>query len=336
MRTLIIAEAGVNHNGCIDRAVRMVSVAHNAGADVIKFQTFRAEDLVTDYAAKAAYQTETDGESSQYDMLRRLELSDDDFRLLRDECERIGIGFMSTPFSLSAARFLHKLGMKTWKIASGEVTNLPLLEYVASVAESVIMSTGMCTTSDIECALRAMNSAGLSHDHITLLHCTTAYPAPFDTVNLRAMNTLRQFGCASVGYSDHTEGTLVAAAAVAAGATVIEKHFTLDKSLPGPDHRASLNPDELARMVEDIRVVETAMGCDTKMPGNTEILNAAVARKSVVAACDITRGDIFSERNITTKRPAGGISPMRWHDIIGRSATQNYYKDQQINPNELL
>lgn len=334
-KTFIIAEAGVNHCGNIELALKMVHEAKRAGADAVKFQTFHAEDLVTADAPKARYQKENDGASSQFEMLKRLELSEEDHKAIMAECEKVGIEFMSTPFSIRSARFLKDLGMKTWKIPSGEITNRPLLEYIAGVAEKVIMSTGMTTTDEITEAVVAMLISGLKKENLYLLHCTTAYPTQLADVNLRAMEALRKFACKGVGYSDHTQGILAPVAAVAMGALIIEKHFTLDRNLPGPDHKASLLPDEFARMVADIRDVEKAMGDGTKKPVKAEIPNKAIARKSIVAACPISKGEKFTADNLTTKRPGTGISPMRWYELIGKKAKHNYNIDDLILNSEI-
>lgn len=336
MRTFVIAEAGVNHNGSPEIARKMITEAKRAGADAIKFQTFRAADLVTAGAPKAEYQNSGDDSADQLQMLRRLELGDTDFALLADECRQAGIEFMSTPFSLPAARFLHGLGMKKWKIASGEITNLPLLEYIAGVAETVILSTGMSTLDEVAEALDVLYANGARPDNTYLLHCTTAYPTPPADVNLRVMDTLRRFGTAGVGYSDHTRGTLVAAAAVAMGACMVEKHFTLDRDMAGPDHKASLLPDELERMINDIRTVELALGNGSKQPVASETGNVSVARKSITASRPIRRGEVFGPDNLTTKRPGTGISPMKWHSLTGRKAGRDYLPDQLISENELL
>lgn len=335
METLVIAEAGVNHNGSLRMALEMVRAAKAADADVIKFQTFRADSIVVPDAPKAQYQKEADKSASQYEMLRRLELSHDDFRKIIDECRRVGIEFMSTPFSVDDARFLASTDMCRWKIASGEITNRPLLEYVASTGRPVIMSTGMCTMSEVETAVNVLVSAGLPLSKIYLLHCTTAYPCPPECVNLLAMNDLRRFGVAGVGYSDHTQGTAVAVAAVALGAGVIEKHFTLDRMLEGPDHRASITPDELSRMVEEIHTVCKALGRADKEPAAAELCNSAVARKSIVASRAIRKGDVFTANNLTAKRPGTGLSPMEWHNLVGRTAQRDYDPNQQISINEL-
>lgn len=335
MSTLIIAEAGVNHNGSLDMALRMVHEAARAGADVVKFQTFRADDLVTRDAPKADYQNEGDHAPSQYEMLRRLELTADDYRRLMDECCSVGIGFMSTPFSIASADLLAGMGMKRWKIPSGELTNLPLLRHIAHLGGTVIMSTGMATLDEVREAVEALVGAGMSRRDIYLMHCTTAYPTPVGDVNLRAMEALASLDVAGVGYSDHTQSLVVPAAAVAMGACMIEKHFTLDRDLPGPDHKASLLPDEFASMVRDIRTVEAAIGQPVKAPTPAEWPNIAVARKSIVAARTIAPGTVFTDDILTTKRPGTGISPMLWDNIIGRTASRGYSPDELISQDEL-
>lgn len=336
MRTFIIAEAGVNHNGDLDMARKMVAEACAMGADAVKFQTFRAEELVTQYARKADYQNAGDNSASQYEMLKKLELSRRDHEILLDDCRKLGIEFMSTPFSVESARFLAELGMKTWKIPSGEITNRPLLEYIASLApESVIMSTGMATMKEIMEAVTVLTDGVAKPQKLYLLHCTTAYPTPLADVNLRAMARLLLPGVTAVGYSDHTEGTIVAPAAVALDAAIIEKHFTLDKSLPGPDHKASVTPDEFRRMVSDIRAVEMALGSAEKAPAEAERPNMAVARKSIVAATEIAGGETFTADNLCCKRPGNGISPMCINDLIGRKAKHAYLPEQQIRIDEL-
>lgn len=328
-KTLIIAEAGVNHNGSINLAKQLVDKAKEAGADIIKFQTFNPESLTSKYAEKAAYQKiTTDAEESQQDMLRKLTLTNEDFYDLKKYCDDAGIKFLSTPFDLESISFLEKLGCDMWKIPSGEITNLPYLEKIASTHKPLIMSTGMATLDEVGDALQALKNNGAGE--VTLLHCTTQYPAPYDSVNLKAMLTLKEkFGC-RVGYSDHTKGIEVPIAAVAMGAEVIEKHFTLDINMPGPDHKASLEPDELKAMVSSIRHIEQAMGDGVKKPSETEIPNKTVARKSIIAARDIKKGEVLTEENLTTKRPGNGISPMKWHEILGTRAVRNFKEDELI------
>lgn len=327
---IIIAEAGVNHNGSFERALRMVDAAARSGADYIKFQTFKAESLVTASANAAEYQRANCGAPSQLDMLRSLELSYADFRRLAEYAGNKGIGFLSTPFDIEGIDFLVSLGMDFMKIPSGEITNLPYLRAVAKTGLPVIISTGMSTVSDIEKVLEVFRREGYGKDRITLLHCNTEYPTPIKDVNLRAMLTMRDLFDVPTGYSDHTVGIEVPVAAAALGAVVIEKHFTISRSLPGPDHAASLEPDELAEMVRSIRNVSEALGDGIKDVSPSERKNMDVARKSIVASRDIAEGEIFSEDNLTCKRPGNGISPMCWDDVIGCEARQSYKKDQQI------
>jgi N,N'-diacetyllegionaminate synthase len=329
MAVKIIAEAGVNHNGDFGLAKKMVEAAHEAGADIIKFQTFVPEKLVSKYAQKAEYQKETTGAAeNQLAMIKRLMLTDKEFVKLKEYCGEIGIEFLSTPFDIASIDFLNELGCDFWKIPSGEITNLPYLEKIAATHKPIIMSTGMCTMEEIHAAVDALNAGGAGE--ITLLHCTTEYPAPFEDVNLNAMDTLRKEFGLNVGYSDHTKGICVPIAAVAKGAVVIEKHFTLDRNMEGPDHKASLEPDELKEMVESIRRVEAALGTGVKEPAPSEIKNIAIARKSIVAKTDIKKGEIYTLENITTKRPGNGISPMRWHEILGTRANRDYKEDELI------
>lgn len=332
-KPLIIAEAGVNHNGSLDLALEMVEAAAISGADFVKFQTFDARRLVTLDAPRAEYQQRNTGEASnQYEMLRRLELSEADFAAIARRCHRCHIGFMSTPFDIEAVDMLERIGQEYWKIPSGEITNLPLLRRIARTRGRVIMSTGMSSLDEVGAAVDALVKAGTSRSDIILLHCTTAYPAPLGSVNLLAMNALRTFGTGGIGYSDHTRGIAVPIATAALGAVVIEKHFTLDRSLPGPDHRASLTPDELTEMVRAIRDVTAALGSTEKGLTDIERPNLAVARKSIVARKAIRRGEILSDENMTTKRPGTGLSPMLWDRITGTVATRNYEPDQQIEP----
>ena len=326
---LIIAEAGVNHNGDLQLAKELAKKAKEAGADIIKYQTFVPEKIVTHTAEKAGYQKETTGgQESQLDMLRKLALSKEAFRELKKYCEEIGIRFLSTAFDMESIEFLHKLGCDLWKIPSGEITNLPYLRRIASFGQSVIMSTGMATIDEIGEALDVLKKNGAND--ITLLHCTTAYPAPYDQINLKAMNTLATLFNVPVGYSDHSKGISVSCAAAALGATVLEKHFTLDKNMEGPDHKASLEPDELKQMVESVRIIERSLGDGNKKPTALELENSKVARKSIVAARDIMEGEVFTEDNITTKRPGTGISPMLWDRIVGMKAAKAYKEDEQI------
>lgn len=329
MSCIIIAEAGVNHNGELKIAKQLVDSANIAGADYIKFQTFKAKQLVTSSAAKANYQKEHCGnEESQLQMLKKLELSFSDFEEIHSYCDQCGIGFLSTPFDGESIEFLSTLGMDIWKIPSGEVTNYPYLVKIAQTHKPIIMSTGMCTMDEIADALAVLNEYGSGP--VTLLHCTTEYPAPIDDVNLLAMRTMsEQFGL-PVGYSDHTAGIVVPIAAVAMGAVVIEKHFTLDKTMEGPDHKASLEPHELKEMVDAIRMVERAMGDGIKQPAESEKKNIAIARKSIVATRNIAKGEVFSTENITTKRPGDGVSPMRWNEVLGQAAKRSFTEDELI------
>lgn len=325
----IIAEAGVNHNGDFGLAMKMVDAAKEAGADYIKFQTFIPEKLVSQYAEKAEYQKQTTGEEeSQLQMLEKLSLTNDNFVDLKRYCENIGIGFISTPFDIDSIQFLEELNMDFWKIPSGEVTNLPYLEAIARTKRKVIMSTGMCELREIVDAVRVLETNGANE--IELLHCNTQYPTPFEHVNLSAMKDIEKYTKKKVGYSDHTLGIEVAIAAVAMGALVIEKHFTLDKTMEGPDHRASLNPEELKAMVNAIRNLEKAMGDGKKAITDSEKGNKQVARKSIVASRKIKKGERFTEGNLTTKRPGHGISPMKWYEVIGQVADRDYDEDELI------
>lgn len=330
--TIIIAEAGVNHNGSLATAIEMVHAASAAGVDYVKFQTFKAEKLVSAGAAKAQYQQENcpGMGDTQLQMLRSLQLSSADFALLQEECGRCGVGFLSSPFDLDSIELLASLGMDYWKVPSGEITNLPYLEKIGAQRSKVILSTGLSTLDEVAEAVEVLERSGTPCSNIILLQCNTQYPTPMRDVNLRAMNSLATLGCGAVGYSDHTPGVEVPIAAVALGAKVIEKHFTLDKSMPGPDHKASLDPQELTLMVQSVRNVEMALGSEHKCVSASEQPNIAVARKSIVAACPIRKGDTFTNENITAKRPGTGVSPMRWHEIIGRKATQDYLPDEQI------
>lgn len=330
--TLIIAEAGVNHNGSLDLAKKLVDKAVDAGVDYIKFQTFKAEKLVTKAAKQAEYQQKNIGKEgdSQYQMLKKLELSTEERQILIDYCNKLGIKFFSTAFDFDSIDYLHSLNLGLWKIPSGEVTNYPFLKHVAKYNEKTILSTGMCDMKDVHAAVNALYKNGLSKENLIMLHCNTEYPTPFEDVNLKAMDALRnEFGVA-VGYSDHTRGIEVPIAAVALGATVIEKHFTLDRNMPGPDHKASLEPDELKAMVSAIRNIEKALGSSEKKVSDSERKNIAIARKSIVAATNIKKGEIFTEENITVKRPGTGISPMRWEEILGTMAARDFQEDELI------
>lgn len=333
MSVLIIAEAGVNHNGDLDRARALVRAAAAAGADIVKFQTFSATRLATTHAPKAAYQRAATGqEESQREMIARLELSPGDHHALVAACDEAGIQFFSTAFDEQSLDFLvDVIGIDRIKVPSGEITNLPLLRHVARKRLPVILSTGMATLGDIEAAIEALMMKGTQRDDITVLHCNTEYPTPPQDVNLRAMNTIGTAFGVAVGYSDHTLGIEVPIAATALGATVIEKHFTLDRTLPGPDHAASLEPDELTSMVQAIRTVEAAIAGDgIKRPSASEIGNRPIARKSIVARRDITPGERFTTENLAVKRPGTGMSPMQWDYVIGRLATRAFAADEMI------
>jgi N,N'-diacetyllegionaminate synthase len=330
-RTLIIAEAGVNHNGDLGLAKQLIDLAAEAGADIVKFQTFNANRQVTRTAKKADYQTlTTDSQESQHDMLRRLELSVEMHHELIVHCVARNIGFFSTGFDVESVDLLLSLGQDHFKIPSGEITNLPYLRHIGRLGKAVILSTGMATMGDIEAALDVLEQAGTARAQITVLHCTTEYPAPIHEVNLRAMQSIHTAFGVAVGYSDHTSGIEVAIAAVAMGATVIEKHFTLDRNLPGPDHKASLEPEELKAMVKAIRNIEIALGDGIKRLTLSETRNKPIARKSLVASQVIKAGEVFSAQNLTTKRPGTGVSPMRWDKVIGRSAPRDFSADELI------
>lgn len=329
--TLIIAEAGVNHNGSLEMAMQLIEKAAEAGVDYVKFQTFKSEKLVSRHATKAEYQkANTDGEDSQLKMLQLLELSPEDHLRLIEHCNHCGIKFLSTAFDLDSIDFLDSLNLDLWKIPSGEITNLPYLRRIAQKGSRIIMSTGMCEPEDIEAALNVLTSNGTPIENITLLHCNTEYPTPWGDVNLRAMHDIANRFNVPVGYSDHTKGIEVPIAAVALGATVIEKHFTLDNNLPGPDHKASLEPQQLKAMVDAIRHIEQALGDGVKQVSESERKNIAIARKSIVAASYIKKGELFSEENLTVKRPGGGISPMKWDEVIGTTASRDYLADELI------
>lgn len=328
---IIIAEAGVNHNGDLEMARQMVREARKAGADYVKFQTAVPELVISTFAPKAEYQKETTGEGqTQLEMCKAIHLPLSDYAGLKALCDEEGIGFMSTPFDLVSIDCLAELDMDYWKIPSGEITNLPYLRKIGALGQKVIMSTGMATLDEVDDALKILEQAGTPRTNVILLHCTTQYPAPIESVNLRAMDRLADLGCAAVGYSDHTVGTDVAVAAVARGAKVVEKHFTLDRNLPGPDHRASLEPQDLRRLVETIRNTELALGSGVKEADRAERPNIAIARKSIVAARDIQAGEVFTEENITVKRPGNGISPMLWDSVLGKTACRSFGADELI------
>lgn len=329
-KVFIIAEAGVNHNGNMNIAKKLIDAASEAGADAVKFQTFKAENLVCKNAEKAAYQLETtDKSESQYDMLRKLELTREQHIELIEYCKTRHIMFLSTPFDIESLSMLVELGVSMIKIPSGEITNLPYLWAVAKQKKKVILSTGMSDLEEVKDAVKALRDNGT--EDIVVLHCNTQYPTPMEDVNLKAMVTMKDELEIPIGYSDHTQGIEVPIAAVAMGATVIEKHFTLDKSMDGPDHKASLEPNELKCMVRSIRNIEKALGSDKKEVTASEVQNRDVVRKSIVAVCKIQQGEFFSEHNLTTKRPGTGVNPMRWDEIIGQVATRDYEQDEMID-----
>jgi N,N'-diacetyllegionaminate synthase len=330
-RTLIIAEAGVNHNGSIDTAKKMINAAAEAGADLVKFQTFKTEDLVTQSAKKAQYQKEsTDIEESQFNMLKKLELDRAAHEELIQYCEQKGTSFLSTAFDHDSIDLLAELNIPIYKIPSGEITNLPYLRHIGRMGKSIIMSTGMATLEEVRAAMDVLLEAGVNKDDLTMLHCNTEYPTPMGDVNLRAMLTIRDELGVQVGYSDHTLGIEVPIAAVALGATIIEKHFTLDRTMPGPDHAASLEPEELKAMVATIRNIEKALGDGVKKPSPSETKNIPIARKSIIAKKPIKKGEAFSEDSLTVKRPGTGISPMEWDNVVGKTATHDYEMDEVI------
>jgi len=329
MSVFVIAEAGVNHNGSLKLAKELVDAAKDAGADCVKFQTFVSKNIVSKNAVKAEYQKQqTEPQESQQDMLKKLELSFDEFVELNEYCKSKSIEFMSTAFDFESIDFLDSLEMGTWKIPSGEITNLPYLIKVAKLNKPVILSTGMSTMEDIRSAVEIIKENGVSD--LTILHCTTEYPTPFEDVNLKAMNTIREEFNVNIGYSDHTKGIEVPIAAVALGATVIEKHFTLDRNMEGPDHKASLEPNELKAMVDSIRHIELALGNGMKQPAESEKKNMAVVRKSIVAKYNIKKGEVLTEDNLTVKRPGSGISPMKWYEVIGTKAVKDFNEDEMI------
>lgn len=330
-KTVIIAEAGVNHNGSLEMAYRLADEAKRAGADYVKFQTGIPENVISVRAEQAEYQKHNTGTSeSQLDMVRKIMLRPEDFRPLKEYCDSMGIRFISTPFDLDSIDILRPLGMDFWKIPSGEITNLPYLRKIAAIGEPVVMSTGMSCLGEVDDAINVLVGGGLDRDMITLLHCNTEYPTPYADVNLRAMLTLQEATGCRVGYSDHTVGIEVPVAAVAMGAQVIEKHFTLDRNLPGPDHVASLEPDELAAMVTAIRHTEAALGSPCKRVSPSERKNIAIARKSIIASRPIRKGERFSADNLTVKRPGNGVSPMLWDLVIGLESPRDFAPDELI------
>ena len=330
--TLIIAEAGVNHNGSIELAKQLVDKAVEAGVDYIKFQTFKTEKLVAKSAQMASYQKKNIGteENSQFAMLKKLELSPKQHDELIAYCKEKGIKFFSTAFDLDSIDYLHSLNLGLWKIPSGEITNYPYIKKIAQYGEPVIVSTGMCEMQDIENAVATLIKWGTKKEDIIILHCNTEYPTPYQDVNLKAMDAIREKFGVEVGYSDHTKGIEVPIAAVALGATVIEKHFTLDRNMEGPDHKASLEPEELKAMVSAIRNIEKAVGDGIKKVTDSEKGNIAVARKSIVASRNIKKGEILSEDNLTVKRPGTGISPMRWEEVLGQVAKRDFSEEELI------
>lgn len=328
MSVYIIAEAGVNHNGRFDLACNLVDAAKAAGADCIKFQTFKTTNLVSNSSQKAEYQRRLTGEGSQVELLKSLELSFDTFLKLKAYCDQQEICFLSSPFDIESIAFLDSFNMPFWKIPSGEITNYPYLVSIAKTGKPVVMSTGMCDMAEIEAAINVLREHGTRD--VKLLHCNTEYPTPFQDVNLKAMQTLKETFRLDVGYSDHTAGIEIPIAAVALGATIIEKHFTLDKNMYGPDHKASLDPNELSMMVSSIRHIEKAMGNGNKIPSESEKKNIALVRKSIIAKESIKKGEVLTENNITVKRPGTGINPMMWPKVIGTYAVRDYQKDELI------
>jgi N,N'-diacetyllegionaminate synthase len=330
-KTLIIAEAGVNHNGSLEMAFQLIDVAVAAGADAVKFQTFKAEKVIAVTAPKASYQKETTGsDESQLEMVKKLELDETAHTRLQQYCQQKGIQFLSTPFDLESIDLLNRLGLEIFKVPSGEITNLPYLRKLGALKKRLILSTGMADLGEIEDALDVLTESGTPLGNITVLHCNTEYPTPFEDVNLLAMLTIKNAFGVEVGYSDHTPGIEVPIAAVALGATIIEKHFTLDRNLSGPDHKASLEPDGLKAMVQAIRNIEKALGDGIKHPSPSEVKNKPIARKSLVATQPIKMGELFSAVNITAKRPGTGISPMRWDEVLGQTAQKDYERDDPI------
>lgn len=331
-RVVVIAEAGVNHNGSLRNAKLLVEAAAKAGADIVKFQTFRAEQLVTKNAQLASYQKASCAASAenQLEMLRRLELSPEEFREVAQYCKECGIRFLSTAFDVQSVDLLNDIGMHIWKIPSGDITNLPLLRRIGALGQPVYLSSGMASLGEIESALEILSSAGASRDIVTVLHCNTEYPTPYRDVNLRAIQTIQQSFGVRVGYSDHTVGIEVPIAAVALGAEVIEKHFTLDRKWPGPDQRSSMEPKEFTTMVNAIRNISAAMGSQVKRPSESEEKNRVVVRRSIVAAKRIKVGEEFTNSNLTVKRPGVGVSPMMWDLVVGKKAGRDYEVDEMI------
>lgn len=331
-QTIIIAEAGLNHNGSLKRALKMIKVAKNSGADYIKFQTAIPEHVVSEYAKKANYQKRNNNDDeSQLKMIQKLHLPFDDYKILQKECIKNSIKFLSSPFDIESILLLKKINCKVVKIPSGEITNFPYLKTIAKNNFKIILSTGMSTIKEIDSAIKLLIKFGVKKKDITLLHCNSAYPTPLNDVNLLTMGTLKKKFRVNIGFSDHTNGILAPISAVAMGARVIEKHFTLNKLLTGPDHSSSLNPKEFRKMVDKIRDIEIMLGDNKKQVTNSEMENIKIVRKSIVAKTIINQGEIFTENNLTTKRPGDGISPMMWNKYLGRKSKKNYKKDQPIN-----
>jgi N,N'-diacetyllegionaminate synthase len=329
--TIIIAEVGVNHNGSVELAKKLVDAAADAGADFVKFQSFKADAIVSKNAAKAAYQAKTTGsDESQYDMIKRLELGVEEHKLLMEYCKLKNIGFLSSPFDLTSIDLLNELGLETFKVPSGEIINLPYLRKLGGLNKNIILSTGMADLGEIEDALDVLVNSGTTKENIIVLHCNTEYPTPYEDVNLKAMQTIKTAFSVKMGYSDHTQGIEMPVAAVALGAEVIEKHFTLDRNMQGPDHKASLEPAELAQMVQAIRNIEKALGTGIKKPSPSESKNKHIVRKCLIALKDIKKGDVFSEHNVGIKRPGTGISPMRWDEVIGKVSGKDFKSDDLI------
>lgn len=328
--TVIIAEAGVNHNGDIAVAKKMIDCAKDCGADIVKFQTGLPHNVISKYAPKADYQKRNtqNSDDNQLSMAEGIAFTYEVFDELKTYCDQIGIEFLSTPFDIGSIDYLHGIGVRKWKIPSGEITNLPYLEHIGLLREPVILSTGMADINEVEVALSILRRNGAND--ITLLHCTTDYPTSYDDVNLKAMLTMKERFKVNVGYSDHTLGIEIPVAAVSMGACIIEKHFTLSRNMPGPDHKASLEPDELKSMIISIRNVERALGNGEKKPVDAELSNISVARKSIVARKNIKKGEIFTPDNITTKRPGTGLSPMKWYEVIGTEAIRDFNEDELI------
>jgi N,N'-diacetyllegionaminate synthase len=331
MKTLIIAEAGVNHNGDMGIAKELIEIASQSGADMVKFQTFSAERLATPTAGKAEYQLKTtDSSESQYEMLKKLEITEVMHRELIAHCKLLNIGFLSTGFDIESVNMLVGLGQNIFKIPSGEIINYPLIQHIGRLGKQVILSTGMAQMEEIEAAIGVLEVAGTPRSQIVVLHCTSAYPVPMSDVNLSAMRTINEKFNVSVGYSDHTLGIEIPIAAVALGAVIIEKHFTLDRNLPGPDHKASLEPTEFKAMVSGIRNIEEGLGDGIKRPMPSELLNLEIVRKSIVASTEIKKGELLTAENLTTKRPGSGLSPIYWDSVLGTQAIRSYLKDEFI------